>query len=847
MTILLPPERLRTACDPVSIPAEDSRGIPEDPQALAKTQPRAHSALEMALAIKSREYNVYLAGDPHLGRTYFTRSFLDPAAATSATPPDLVYVHNFEDPDRPRIISLPAGQGRRLKAALAKTMADIRDDIPAHFEREAYVAKRQTLLRGFNSGRDELYADMEGRAKDEGFNLALDDQGALTLYPLLEGKVVSDEEFEHLEPGLKKELKAKGDRLLEEMGEYLRRISREERGLRDQEKSLDRETAAEVLDARLAPLGEEFGQTPALADYFKALREDMLDNVDVLAAPSGPGGQGGGPQSSPAHVGHAGLPGPGGHGDAGPLDDIFYRYEINLFVDNSQTRGAPVIVEDHPTYFNLMGCIERESELGALYTDFTLVKAGSLHRANGGFLIVKVDDLVQNPTAWEGLLRALRSGLARVEDPSEGAEHARTRTIEPEPLQLDVKVVLVGLDETYELLLYTDERFQKLFKLKAHLQDAMKRTPENTAILVSLLCRIIRAASLLPFDRDALAALVDHASLLAEDQEKLSLKLPLLRELMIEAEALARMGGADMVGRGHLARAVKARNYRAELFEEEYLAEYDREMLKVATSGTAVGRANGLSVRMIGDHAFGLPHQIACTVGVGHGGIMDLEREAELGGPIHTKGMMILKSYLVGRFAQDKPLVLTGSLCFEQSYAEVEGDSASGAELAALLSALAERPIRLCHAFTGAVSQSGAILAVGGVNEKIEGFFAVCRRRGLTGEQGVLLPADNVDNLMLDEEVVEAVRQGLFHIFPVRRIEEAMEILTGIPAGRRGADGSFPSGSLFGLVDERLTRLARLARRPAREDAWGPAAGPLGPGWPADQGGPAGTGRGPGK
>lgn len=824
MTLPLSPERLRTACDPAAIAADDSRDIPEDPEALAKIQPRAHAALGMALAIKSREYNVYLAGDPHLGRTYFTRSFLDPAAARAGTPPDLVYVHNFEDPDRPRIISLPAGQGKRLKSALAKAVAEIKDDIPAHFEREAYQAKRQTLMRGFNTGRDEMYADMEARAKDEGFSLALDDQGALTLYPLLEGKVVSDEEFEHLEPDLKKELKGRGDRLLEEMGEYLRRLSREEKGLRDQEKRLDRETASEVLDARLAPLTEEFGANEALAAYFTAMRDDILDNLDSLAAQ---GGRDGLPPTSSghgghgAHGGHGGLPGPEGT----LADDIFYRYEINLFVDNSQTRGAPVIVEDHPTYFNLMGCIERESELGALYTDFTLIKAGSLHRACGGFLILKVDDLVQNPAAWEGLLRALRSGQARVEDPSEGAEHARTRTIEPEPVQLDVKVVLVGLDETYELLLYSDERFQKLFKLKAHLQDTMRRTPENTAILVSLVCRVIRDAGLLPFGREALAALVDHASLLAEDQAKLTLKIPLLRELMIEAEALARMAGATCVERENLVRAIAARDFRADLFEEEYLAEYDREMLKVATSGMAVGRANGLSVRMIGDHAFGLPHQIACTVGVGHGGIMDLEREAELGGPIHTKGMMILKSYLLARFAQDKPLVLTGSLCFEQSYAEVEGDSASGAELAALLSALAERPIRLCHAFTGAVSQSGAILAVGGVNEKIEGFFAVCRRRGLTGEQGVLLPADNVDNLMLAEEVVAAVAQGRFHIFPVRRIEEAMEILTGIPAGRRGADGSFPSGSLYGLVDERLTRLARLARRPFRAaDEWpGPA------------------------
>ncbi len=794
MTNTLRPQDLRAACDPASLPYADSRDIADDPGALARTQPRAHAALSLALSIGGREHHVYLAGEPSMGRTHFARRFLDPAAARGQTPPDWLYVHNFDDPDRPRAVSLPAGQGKGFKAALAKAVADMREEIPARFEREAYQTEKQTLMRGYNADRETVLDEMEEKARGEGYSLFVDDQGGFTLYPLLEGKVVSDEEFERLDPELKKTLKAKGDRLLEEMGTALRRLSKEERGYRDREKDLERATAGEVVDAHLAALADFRAGSPAIDRYLAAMRADILDNLDAFL-----------PQPAQA------APPPPAHGEGAYPEDIFYRYEANLFVDNGQRSGAPVVIEDHPTYFNLMGCIERESEMGALYTDFTLIKAGSLHRANGGFLIIRVDDISANLGAWEGLLRALRSGLGRVEDPAEGGEHLRTRTIEPEPVPLDLKVVLVGPDEAYELLLYNDERFGKLFKLKAHLQETMPRTPENVLVYLTLAATVIREAKLPPFDRAALAGLVEYASLLTEDQARLSLKLPLARELMIEAAALARGEGAELVGAAHLERARRARDFRVNLYEEEYLEEYDREMIKVPTAGEAVGRANGLSVRMFGDYAFGLPHQIACTVGVGHGGILDLEREAELGGPIHTKGMMILKSYLLGRFAQDKALVMTGSLCFEQSYAEVEGDSASGAELAALLSALAERPIKLCYAMTGAVSQSGAILAVGGLNEKIRGFFTVCRRRGLTGEQGVLLPADNVVNLMLDDDIVAAVAEGRFHIFPVTTIEGAMEILTGIPAGVRGPDGKFPAGTLYALVDERLARLARYA------------------------------------
>ncbi|MEW5772954.1 MAG: AAA family ATPase [Thermodesulfobacteriota bacterium] len=803
----LPPHKLRAEFPASKIPYADSSAIPENGSP-APPQPRALMALTQALLISDPGYNVFVAGEPNLGRTYLVRDFLAPRVARMAAPPDLLYLYNFEDPDRPRCMSLPAGRGRDLKAGLAEAMEAVRRDIPALFEQEAFQQRREALFKAFQDTREKLLSEMEQTAGAQGFDLDLDEQGSMTLYPLVEGKVVSEADFERLDPALRKSLKSRSDRILESMTTSLRSLGAKERDYRKSQIDLEKGAVSDVLAEHLDPLAARFADAPDLAGFFAALRQDVLDNLDQFlpreAAPAGAG-------PAPAH---AAL-----HGPEGPAEDFFVRYGVNLFVDNSAAKGAPIVVEDHPTPANLLGVIEREAEMGAFYTDYSLVKAGSLHRANGGFLILHCEDILSLPEAWEGLLRALRSGLARIEDPGD-EDRARTKTIEPDPVPLAVKVVLIGTDETYELLLSHDDRFAKLFKLKAHLQDTVDRSAAAVRTYVRSLGRIIREAGLPVFDREALAGLVDFATRLAGDQKKLALHLPLARELMIEAAALARSGKAGngggqpvAVGRRHVEEARRNRRFRANLYEEEFMADYDRQLIKVQTSGRAVGRANGLAVTMLGDYEFGLPHQIACNVGVGHGGIMDLEREAELGGPIHTKGMMILKSYLLGLFAQDKPLVMTGSLCFEQSYVQVEGDSASGAELAALLSALAEAPLSLSLAFTGAVSHSGGIMAVGGVTQKVEGFFRVCQRRGLTGEQGVILPADNVVHLMCGDEVVEAVRKGRFHIYPVTTIEQAMELLTGLPTGRRLPGGGYTPGSLYRRVDNRLRTLAKLAEK----------------------------------
>ncbi|CCH49250.1 Lon protease family protein [Pseudodesulfovibrio piezophilus] len=786
----LSPAKLRASLSPERVPFADSSKIPAR-NAYPSFQPRAIQALSLALEIPGNEHNVYVSGEPNMGRTYFVKSFLKPAAAKRPAPCDWIFLHNFEDNDRPTCLAVPAGQGRKLKQAQHKAMTLIRQEIPARFEKDAFQKKHESMVKKFNTRREELFSRMDATAEKENFSLSLDDDGVLTLSPIVDGEVVSDKDFDKFKPAQRKELKAKGEDLLARVSSILRQVNQNEVEMRDSETDLHRETAKMVMEECFSSVSQKFKTIEGLTDYFEALVEEVVENVD---------------QFMPKDSSLAGLLPEGMQGG----EDFFNRFEINLFVDNGKTKGAPVVVEDHPTAFNLLGSIEREAEMGALYTDFSLIKAGSLHKANGGFLILNIEDLLSNPNSWEGLLRALRSGQSRIEDPVD-PDQVRARTLQPAPVNLDIKIILIGTDEHYEMLLYNDDRFDKYFKLKAHLQHAAPRTAANIKSYLYVIGQTAREAKTLPFTREALAGLVDFASRLVEDQKRISLYVPLIRERMIEASAMARMAGKNTVGLPELADAVYAKDYRVNLYEEEFMTDYDRQVIKVETSGEAVGRANGLSVTQFGDYEFGLPHQISCTVGVGHGGILDLEREAQMGGPIHTKGMMIIKSYLVRLFAQDKPIVLTGSLCFEQSYGGIDGDSASGAELASLLSALSGVPINLSYAFTGAVSQSGAVMAVGGVNRKIEGFFEVCRRRKLTGNQGVILPADNVVNLMLKDEVVQAVAEGKFTIFPVKTIEEAMLILTGMRCGKPNRHGKYPTNSLYHRVNRRLAELGTLA------------------------------------
>lgn len=790
-------EKLRARMAPEKVQADDSRGLKFSDDSYDRFQPRALQAFRMALAIGGTKHNVYLSGEPNLGRSYFVKEYFTIRAAKQQTPPDWLYLHNFEDSDRPLAVSLPAGEGKKFKTSFGDVVSEIREKLPAWFERDNHIKAHERISRSFQDERDELFSQMDDMAATKGFSLEVDDNGGLTLLPLIEGRILNDEEFERVDPVLRKKLRNTADDLLAEITVVLRQINRTEEDFRSDERKLHQDSAKEFLKGKIGPLREDFKTHEKIVSYLNSVEEELLDNIDLFM----------GKDDSPS-VNVLGLPSQ----DSNPIDDLFARFDVNIVVDNSQTKGAPVVVEDHPTPFNLLGSIERESELGALYTDFTLIKAGSLLKANHGYLVLYAEDVLVSSASWEGLLRALRTGRARIEDPVEN-EHAKTKTIEPEPIPLDLTVILIGSEETYELLLYNDDRFGKYFKLKAHMQVAVDRTPANVRRFLEVAGIMARCSDMLPFDRESLAALVDYSCRLVEDQKKLSLRFPIIKECMVEASALARLDGKEMVDSAAICEALEMRDFRSNLYEDEFMGEYDREVIKVETSGSGIGRANGLSVTMFGDYEFGLPHQISCSVGVGHGGILDLEREANMGGPIHTKGMMIIKSYLLRLFAQDKPLVMTGSLCFEQSYAGIEGDSASGAELCALISAVADVPINFKYAFTGAVSQSGAVMAVGGVNRKIEGFYEVCRRKGLAEGQGVLIPADNAINLMLSPEVSKAVERGEFHIYPVKTVEEALGLLTGMKVGRKSAKtGRYPTGTLYRLVDDRLSEFTRIAR-----------------------------------
>lgn len=779
--------RLHATYDPSRIPWDDSRKI--NFSRLRKNgkshfQPRAMQAFDLALQIRAAGYNVYVAGPPDLGRSYMALSYLRPRAELLPVPPDLVYVRNFADPDSPMLLKLPAGKGKYLKESVVAFLRNINLELARRMDTMSYVRKRAALADRFQALRLDLLRKMKSMAEDRGFVLEIDDQGGLALAPARSEPGRAEEaESQSQEP--------RGDGLARSMATLMHRLNKAEESFHEDERVMEREAMRNVLESLYKPMRQKLLKAcgDEVGHYLDALKQDMYENADAFLAD----------ERAPAEMAQGG--------------NFFRRYEINLFVDNGDITGAPVVVEDNPTPVNLLGCMERESEMGALVTDFTLVRSGSLQRANGGFLILHIADLLQHPLAFEGLLRALRSREARIEDSAEASDGIlRTKSLRPDPLELDLKVILIGDDEIYETLLYNDDRFAKLFRIKAQMTDLCERNQANVRAYLAQLAIIIHEASLTPFDRTALAWLVDLGSHLGEDQKKLSLRFPVLREVMIEGDALARMRGREVVGGDLLEEAWSARTYRVNLVEDEYMEDYDREMIKVRTNGTAIGQVNGLSVTMVGDFEFGLPHRISCTVGVGHDGIIDLEREAELGGPIHTKAMMILKSYLTDLFARKKPLVLSASLHFEQSYAGIEGDSASGAELAALLSALAEVPMRLDLAFTGAVGQSGQIMAVGGVSRKIEGFFKVCSKQGLTGSQGVIIPWDNVDHLMLSNEILETAARGEFAIYPVRRIEEAILLLSGIPAGKRLKKGGFTRGSLYDLADRRLTRLGCYAQ-----------------------------------
>ncbi|MCX5891278.1 MAG: AAA family ATPase [Deltaproteobacteria bacterium] len=784
----LKPESLRASCDPDSLGFETTLDL-TPLKAKVVAQDRAVHALEFGLGVKDLEYNIYVAGPPRAGKTETIMGYVAELAANEPSPPDYIYVHNFKDTEKPQSLSLPKGMGRGLKADMEELISTLRVQIPEVFESEDYSNRREALMHTFTQERNTILQELDAKATEEGFILNISPTG-LMIFPGKEGKPLSEEELKGLSDEDREQLRQKSTQLHTVMNDAIRKIRKMEKEYQEKEKKLDQDVALYVVGHHMEDLREKYKDLPQVLDYLKDVEQDILRNIDDLK--KRPGAQGPFPFPMP--------------------EPSFTQYQVNVFVDHSETTGAPVVFENNPTYPNLFGAVDRRAQFGALVTDFTLIRNGSLHRANGGYLVMEAMDLMRWFFSYEALKRCLKNGEIRIEDPAEMFGLITTRTLQPQPIPLNIKIILIGDPYIYQILYIYDEDFHKFFKIKAHFDSRMRKTDEHVQKFCELVAGYCQDQKLLPLHKSGMARLIEQAGELAGHQAKLTLQLEEVKDTLKEANFWARNNAHDVVFGTDVEKAIEEKTYRADLPEEKLQEFIDEGMLFIETSGGVVGQMNGLSVYALGDHAFGRPSRITATIGLGRGGVVAIDRESQLSGNIHNKGVLILAGFLRSRFAQDKPLTLSASLCFEQSYGMVEGDSASMAELVTLLSAVAEAPLAQNLAMTGSVSQRGEAQPIGGVNWKIEGFYKVCQARGLDGTQGVIIPKANVQDLMLKKEVVDAVKEGQFHVWAVGHVDEALELLTGLPAGKRQPDGSWEPDSVNFKVDQKLRQMMELAR-----------------------------------
>jgi len=778
-------DQLRYTCDPSSFRFESTADIEPLDQIIG--QERAIDALRLGLGIKDvkNRYNIYVAGDPGTGKMSAVEQFLTQAGAAEPQPPDLCYVHNFENPYSPRYLELPAGSGCRLRADLEHHIERLKREIPKVFESDEFKARSKKINERFAERRTALLEEMEAKARGLGFAVQRTPIGINTL-PLHEnGEPLSQEEYDALPEAKREEIRANQGQVQTLIQEQLQNVARLDEEREAEIKGLAKEAVLFMVEPHFLQLKERYEGLEKVIAHLEAVKQDVVENLEVF--------QNGGAAKKGA------FPFPF------PQPDPLKKYAVNVLVDHEKTVGAPVVVEQNATYPNLFGSIERRVQMGVAVTDFTMIKPGSLHRANGGYLVVNANNLFRLGLSWEALKIALKRREIHIEDPLQMLGYSATEGLRPEPVPFRIKLIIIGSPYLYELLYYYDEDFSKLFNVKADFGTEMDRTQEREQEFARFLGTCCAEdPAVLPFTPGGVAKMIEVATELTGDQKKLSCQFGSLVSIVKEASYWARTDGTERVSGDHVTRALAQRDFRRDRIDAKIRELIERGRLFVDTDGEQTGQVNGLAVLQMGDYTFGKPSRITAAVHAGKAGLVDIEREAKLGGKTHTKGIMILKGFLGERFAQTRPLSFSASLAFEQSYSVIDGDSASSTELYAILSALADVPIRQGIAVTGSVNQKGEIQPIGGVNEKIEGFYRVCKAKGLTGEQGVLIPAANVDNLMLCEEVVEAVAAGRFHVHPVSTAEEGIEVLTGIPAGRRRKDGSYPKTSLFGRVAARL-------------------------------------------
>jgi len=794
----IPYNELRGFVDPKSLPFEDTASLdpPEEP---ILGQMRATDAIKFGMGMRTAGYHIFVAGPSKAGLTYAARTYLQEQATREPTPPDWCYAHNFKEPDKPQCLKVSAGRGKELKKDMQELIDTVQKKISEVFESDDYSAKEAEVHKAFENYRREIMEKLSLAAKDEGFILQVSQVGMVIIPATKEGLPMSQEKLAELSDEERENLKEKSNALQEKMKEAVRKIREAEASFKEEHHKLDSQVALFVVGQIVEPCLEKYKDEPDVVKHLKAVQEDILENINDFKKKE---------ESQQPQVPQFQMP---------QKEAAFRKYAVNVLIDNSDTKGAPVVIESNPTYPNLFGSIERQAWFGALFTDFTMIKPGVLHRANGGYLIMKALDLLKLWLSWEALKRTLRDQEIRIEDLGELYGLFSTRTIRPEPIPLNIKIVLTGDPYLFELLHLYDDRFGKLFKVKAHMDDRMDSREESWLPFARMAGNFCREKNLRHLSRTGFARMLEYSMERTEDREKLTLELGDISDLIREADYFAGLDQAGLIEKEHVEKAVEKRIFRSNLYEERIRELTEKDILWIETEGAKVGQINGLSVLFTGDYEFGRPNRITATVSVGREGVVAIEKESRLSGKIHTKGVMILTGFLKERFAHNKPLSLSATFCFEQSYGMVEGDSASSTELFALLSALSGVPINQGIAVTGSVSQKGEIQPVGGITRKVEAFFDICKHKGLNGRQGVIVPEKNIRNLMLKQEVVDGVKEGRFHVWPITTIEEGIEILTGMKAGEKLPDGAYPEGTLFRKVDEKLMELAEIVKKFGKE------------------------------
>ncbi|MHB0856821.1 MAG: Lon protease family protein [Anaerolineae bacterium] len=770
-------------------------------------QPRAVDAMEFGMGIKRDGYNVFALGPAGTGKQSFVTESFERQARHESVPSDWLYVNNFDEPHKPRAIQLPAGQGIAFRRDMERLVEEIRSTLAAAFESEEYQTRRQAAMEVLKQRQNQAFEELQTRAQERNVTLLRTPAG-LAVAPVRNGEVMSPDEVQRLSPEERQRLEHDVEDLQGQMQAIFRQVPTWQREVRDRIRELDREVSELAVGGLINDLCDKYAEHQEVVDYLTAVKSDVVNSAHELM----PQDEDSSPQAAMMRRAQ------------GSDESSLRRYQVNLLVDNSDCKGAPVIYEDNPSYQNLIGRVEHLAQMGALITDFGLIKPGALHRANGGYLLLDARKVLTQPYAWEALKRALQSNELRVESVGQMLSLISTVSLEPEPIPLRAKVALLGDRMLYYLLWQLDPDFPELFKVMADFEETMDRDPSNQRLYAQLLATLAREAELRPFSRDAVARVIERSARMVGDAEKLSITIHPIKDLLRESDYWAERNGHTTVSAGDVDKAIEAQTYRSDRLRERSQESILRDIMLIDTEGAKVGQVNGLTVMQLGGFAFGRPTRITASIRMGRGEVVDIEREVELGGPIHSKGVLILSGYLGGRYAEERPLSLSASLVFEQSYGGVEGDSASSAELYALLSAIAEVPIKQTLAITGSVNQMGQVQPIGGVNEKIEGFYDVCNSRGLTGDQGVLIPIANTKHLMLRHDVVEAVEAGRFHIYPIETIDQGISLLTGVPSGERAEDGTYPADSINGLVDRRLADLAEKQasfRELAKEDGRG--------------------------